>query len=105
MLRRFSNVYVVIDRNRLLGGKNTKASPCDKGREVFEQLLKEKVKKHCASPPFLFLRNIIRQPAHRRWPTPAATQRHTIRHGREHLYAQSVRHRLFSAGCREHRRR
>lgn len=44
MLRRFTNVYVVIDKNKLLGGKDAKASPCDKGCEVFEQLLKDKVK-------------------------------------------------------------
>ena len=41
MLRRFANVYVVIDRNNLLGAKD---SPVDQGEEVWKKLfnLKEK---------------------------------------------------------------
>ncbi len=47
-LRWFTNVYVVMDRrykkNKLLGSKEEKRSPCDLGREVWETLYREKVK-------------------------------------------------------------
>jgi len=47
-LRRFTNVFVVLDRNstkrRLLGSKEDKVSPCDKGREIWEILYSERVK-------------------------------------------------------------
>lgn len=43
-LRRFSNVYLIRDRHQLLGGPEAKASPCDQGREVFEILLRERVR-------------------------------------------------------------
>lgn len=45
-LRKFTNVYVVMDRrfikDRLLGSNEEKLSPCDKGREVWETLYNEK---------------------------------------------------------------
>ena len=45
-LRKFTNVYVVTDRkfvkDRLLGEKEDKMSPCDKGKEVWEILYREK---------------------------------------------------------------
>lgn len=41
MLRRFCNVYVIIDKHNLLDKDD---APCDKGREVFERLLAERVK-------------------------------------------------------------
>lgn len=45
-LRRFTNVYAVIDRksvkDRLLGSCEDKMSPCDRGREVWETLYREK---------------------------------------------------------------
>ena len=40
-LRRFANVFAVIDRRNLL---DEKMSPCDKGREVWEQLYANKVR-------------------------------------------------------------
>ena len=40
-LRRYTNVYVVIDKKRLLKGE--KMAPCDAGREVWEQLYKERI--------------------------------------------------------------
>lgn len=47
-LRRFTNVFVVMDRSsakkRLLGSKEDKVSPCDKGKEVWEILYSERVK-------------------------------------------------------------
>lgn len=43
-LRKFLNVYVVTDKNRLLGSKDDKMSPVDKGKEVWETLLSQKVK-------------------------------------------------------------
>lgn len=47
-LRKFLNVYVILDRKnkkeKLLGDKEEKLSPCDKGKEVWETLYKEKVK-------------------------------------------------------------
>ena len=44
LLRRFTNVYCVIDKKRLLGDKSLKLSPVDKGKEVWEQLYKERVR-------------------------------------------------------------
>ncbi|MDE7018168.1 MAG: hypothetical protein K2P65_11475 [Lachnospiraceae bacterium] len=45
-LRKFTNVYVVTDRrfvkDRLLGSVEDKMSPCDKGKEVWEILYKER---------------------------------------------------------------
>lgn len=44
-LRKFTNVYAVIDRKgTVLGSKEDKLSPCDKGRDVWEQLLEMKVR-------------------------------------------------------------
>ena len=44
-LRKFTNVYAVIDKNsKILGGKEEKMSPCDKGQEIWEQLLEMKVR-------------------------------------------------------------
>ena len=44
-LRKFTNVYAVIDRRgNILGSKEDKLSPCDKGQEVWEQLLEMKVR-------------------------------------------------------------
>lgn len=40
-LQRFCNVYVIRDKHGLL---DEKMSPCDKGREVFETLYKERIK-------------------------------------------------------------
>lgn len=42
MLKKFANVYIVSDKKGLLGGKEAKASPVDKGREVWERLLRER---------------------------------------------------------------
>lgn len=45
-LRKFTNVYAVTDRrylkDRLLGSSEDKLSPCDKGKEIWEILYKEK---------------------------------------------------------------
>lgn len=45
-LRKFTNVYAVMDRrflkDRLLGNSEDKLSPCDKGKEVWEILYREK---------------------------------------------------------------
>lgn len=41
-LRRYTNVYAVIDRKKRL--KENKMSPCDAGQEVWEQLYKERIK-------------------------------------------------------------
>ena len=38
-LKLFTNIYLVVDRKGLLGGKKAKASPVDKGKEVWETLL------------------------------------------------------------------
>lgn len=43
-LQRFTNVYAIYDRNKLLGDKSEKLSPCDKGEEIWSRLLKEKLK-------------------------------------------------------------
>lgn len=43
-LKKFVNVYMIDDRNRLLGGVKAKASPPDLGREVWEQLYEERVR-------------------------------------------------------------
>ena len=44
-LKKFTNVYAVIDKyGKILGTKEDKFSPCDKGREVWEQLLEMKVR-------------------------------------------------------------
>lgn len=40
-LRKFTNVYAVIDRKGLL---DEKMSPCDKGREIWETLYKERIR-------------------------------------------------------------
>lgn len=42
MLKRFAKVYIVTDVNGLLGGKEAKAAPVDKGKEIWEQLLAER---------------------------------------------------------------
>ena len=47
-LKRFVNVYVVLDRkskkDKLLGSSEDKLSPVDKGREVWETLYRERRK-------------------------------------------------------------
>lgn len=48
MLRKFTNVYAVLDRKskneKLLGSREDKMSPCDKGREVWDTLYRERVR-------------------------------------------------------------
>lgn len=44
LLRRFTNVYAVIDRKGLLGKTTDKNSPVDKGKEIWEELYEEKIK-------------------------------------------------------------
>ena len=44
MLRKFVNVYMVYDKRGLLGGASAKASPPDRGRDVWEQLYEERTK-------------------------------------------------------------
>ena len=41
-LRRYMNVFIVEDKNGLLGDKSEKLAPVDKGKEIWEQLYKEK---------------------------------------------------------------
>lgn len=41
LLRRFTNVYAVIDKNKLL---DEKMSPCDKGRDIWKQLYDERIR-------------------------------------------------------------
>lgn len=43
-LKRITNVYVIYDRKKLLGGKETKNSPADCGKEIWEELYKNKKK-------------------------------------------------------------
>lgn len=43
-LKRFCNVYVIRDKQRLLGKKEDKMAPVDKGKEIFETLLERAVK-------------------------------------------------------------
>lgn len=43
-LKQFTNVYIIEDRNKLLGGAEAKNAPVDKGREVWEKLYEEKRK-------------------------------------------------------------
>ena len=42
ILKRFTNVYVMEDRNCLLGGIDSKNSPADCGRKVFEELYEKR---------------------------------------------------------------
>lgn len=42
VLRRFVNVYAIIDKFHLLGDVSEKLSPCDKGKEIWEVLLRNK---------------------------------------------------------------
>lgn len=42
LLRRFTDVYVVRDKDRLLGKPEEKRSPCDMGKEVWDYLYKKK---------------------------------------------------------------
>lgn len=44
ILRRFSNVWMLWDKDKLLGGPEAKASPCDAGQEIFEELLRIKIR-------------------------------------------------------------
>ena len=43
-LKRFCNVYAIRDKHQLLGKKEDKMAPVDKGKEVFETLLEQVVK-------------------------------------------------------------
>lgn len=44
LLKRITNVYVIYDRKGLLGGKESKNSPVDLSREIWEQLYNSKTK-------------------------------------------------------------
>lgn len=44
LLCHFTNVYVVYDSSGLLGGKTEKNSPVDKGKEIWEELYKQRIK-------------------------------------------------------------
>ena len=44
LLCHFTNVYVVYDSGGLLGGKTEKNSPVDKGKEIWEELYKQRIK-------------------------------------------------------------
>ena len=44
LLRKFVNVYCVFDKHKILGDKSEKLSPVDNGKEVWEQLYKERVR-------------------------------------------------------------
>lgn len=44
LLRKFTNVYYIFDHNKLLGEKENKMSPCDKGMDIWKTLYKERVK-------------------------------------------------------------
>lgn len=46
MLRKFLNVYYVLDKKHLLGDRTAKASPVDKGENTWEILYKERVKRN-----------------------------------------------------------
>ena len=43
-LRRITNVYIIEDKQKLLGGKETKNSPVDCGLEIWEELYSNKRK-------------------------------------------------------------
>ena len=43
-LKRFTNVYIMEDRENLLGGVEAKNSPADKGLHIFEKLYENKRK-------------------------------------------------------------
>lgn len=43
-LKRITNVYIIYDRKKLLGGKETKNSPVDLTREIWEELYNSKIK-------------------------------------------------------------
>lgn len=43
-LKRFCNVYVIRDKQRLLGNKKDKMAPVDKGKEIFKTLLEQAVR-------------------------------------------------------------
>jgi len=43
-LKRFLDVYIIEDRNKLLGGKDSKCSPIDKGIDIWNSLYKNKTK-------------------------------------------------------------
>ena len=43
-LKMFTNVYVIVDKNNLLGGADEKNSPVDKGKEIWEKLYEEKLR-------------------------------------------------------------
>lgn len=42
ILKRFTNVYLMEDKDNLLGGAEAKCSPADKGLQIFEKLYNEK---------------------------------------------------------------
>ncbi|WP_143322656.1 CHC2 zinc finger domain-containing protein [Clostridium sp. HBUAS56010] len=44
LLKRFVNVYVIVDRDNLLGGAEGKNSPVDLGKDIWESLYRTKVK-------------------------------------------------------------
>lgn len=44
LLKKFMNVYVIIDKENLLGGKESKNAPVDLGKEIWESLYSTKVK-------------------------------------------------------------
>ena len=44
ILRKFTNVYVILDTKRILGDPSEKLSPCDKGREIWEELYSQRKK-------------------------------------------------------------
>jgi DNA primase len=44
LLKKFTNVYYISDKNKLLGSPEDKMSPVDKGEEIWNTLYKEKVK-------------------------------------------------------------
>lgn len=43
LLKRFTNVYVIYDKDNLLGGRENKNSPADMGKEVWEELYRNKM--------------------------------------------------------------
>lgn len=44
ILCKFTNVYVILDPKRILGDPSEKLSPCDKGREIWEELYAQRRK-------------------------------------------------------------
>jgi DNA primase len=44
LLKKFTNVFYIYDKNKLLGKKEDKMSPVDKDRDTWERLYREKVK-------------------------------------------------------------